>query len=116
QLNAAHNGDFQAMYLGWSGRVDPDGNLHQFTTCAGNLNYGKYCNQQVDDALNAARVKQSVADRKAQYDAAAKILADEDPLLFIYVQPWPFVLSKKVQGFTAYPDGLIRLRDVSVKG
>jgi len=33
ELNAAHSGDFEAMYLGWSGRVDPDGNLHQFNTC-----------------------------------------------------------------------------------
>jgi peptide/nickel transport system substrate-binding protein len=116
QLNAAHNGDFQAMYLGWSGRVDPDGNLHQFNTCAGNLNYGHYCNAEVDKLLDAARVKLTVADRKAQYDAAAKMLADEDPNVYIYVQPWPFVLSKKVQGFTPYPDGLIRLSGVSVKG
>jgi peptide/nickel transport system substrate-binding protein len=116
QLNAAHNGDFQAMYLGWSGRVDPDGNLHQFNTCAGNLNYGHYCNAEVDKLLDAARVKLTVADRKAQYDAAAKVLADEDPNVYIYVQPWPFVLSKKVQGFTPYPDGLIRLSGVSVKG
>ncbi|CAB3760674.1 ABC transporter substrate-binding protein [Paraburkholderia humisilvae] len=116
ELNAAHNGDFQAMYNGWSGRVDPDGNLHQFNTCAGNLNYGKYCNAEVDKLLDAARVKLNVADRKAQYDGAAKILADEDPILYIYVQPWPFVLSKKVQGFTPYPDGLIRLSGVSIKG
>jgi peptide/nickel transport system substrate-binding protein len=116
QLNAAHSGDFQAMYLGWSGRVDPDGNLHQFNTCAGNLNYGKYCNAEVDKLLDAARVKLTVADRKTQYDAAAKLLADEDPNVSIYVQPWPYVLSKKVQGFTPYPDGLIRLRGVSIKG
>ncbi|APR37208.1 ABC transporter substrate-binding protein [Paraburkholderia sp. SOS3] len=116
QLSAAHSGDFEAMYLGWSGRVDPDGNLHQFNTCAGNLNYGKYCNAEVDKLLDAARVKLTVADRKAQYDAAAKVLADEDPNVYIYIQPWPYVLSKKVQGFTPYPDGLIRLRGVSIKG
>jgi peptide/nickel transport system substrate-binding protein len=34
----------------------------------------------------------------------------------LYVQPWPYVLSKKVQGFTPYPDGLIRLRGMSIKG
>ena len=27
---------------------------------------------------------------------------------------WPFVLSDKVEGFTAYPDGMIRLRGVSL--
>ncbi|KKB61446.1 ABC transporter substrate-binding protein [Robbsia andropogonis] len=115
-LNAAHNGDFQVMYLGWSGRTDPDGNLHQFVTCNGNLNYGHYCNAEVDKLLNEARTKQDVASRKPLYDAAQKILADEDPLTYLYYQPWPFALSKKVQGFVAYPDGLIRLRGVSIKG
>ncbi|MGF6597564.1 peptide/nickel transport system substrate-binding protein [Paraburkholderia sp. GAS448] len=114
-LNAAHNGDFEALYTGWSGRVDPDGNLHQFTTCKGNLNYGHYCNGEVDRLLDDARIKTNAADRKPLYDSAAKILADEDPIVYIYVQPWPFVLSKKVQGFTPYPDGLIRLRGVSIK-
>jgi len=57
-----------------------------------------------------------VAQRKPLYDAAQKILADEDPIVYVFYQPWPYVLSKKVQGFTPYPDGLIRLRGVSVKG
>jgi peptide/nickel transport system substrate-binding protein len=115
-LNAAHNGDFEVFYLGWSGRVDPDGNLHQFLTCKGNLNYGHYCNPQVDSLLDQARVKPDVAQRKPLYDAAMKILADEVPIAYLYYQPWPYVLSKKVQGFVPYPDGLIRLRGVSIKG
>ncbi len=53
ELNAAHSGDFEAMYLGWSGRVDPDGNLHQFNTCSGNLSYAHYCNPEVDRLLDA---------------------------------------------------------------
>ncbi|HXZ06593.1 MAG TPA: ABC transporter substrate-binding protein [Paraburkholderia sp.] len=115
-LNAAHNGDFEALYTGWSGRVDPDGNLHQFLTCKGNLNYGHYCNAEVDRQLDDARTRTTAAERKPLYDAAQKTLADEDPIVYIYVQPWPYVLSKKVQGFTPYPDGLIRLRGVSIKG
>jgi peptide/nickel transport system substrate-binding protein len=115
-LDAAHKGDFEVIYTGWSGRTDPDGNLHQFVTCKGNLNYGSYCNAQVDKLLDDARVQPTVALRKPLYDAAQKILADEDPIVYLYYQPWPYVLSKKVQGFTPYPDGLIRLRGVSVKG
>jgi len=114
-LDAAHRGDFEVMFNAWSGRSDPDGNLHQFVTCKGNLNYGSYCNPAVDQLLDDARVKSTVAERKAVYDAAQKILADEDPIVYVYYQPWPFALSKKVQGFTPYPDGLIRLRGVSVK-
>ncbi|HWT36615.1 MAG TPA: ABC transporter substrate-binding protein, partial [Paraburkholderia sp.] len=116
ELNAGHSGDFEAMYTGWSGRVDPDGNLHQFNTCAGNLNYAHYCNQQVDSLLDGARTRLTAAERKTDYDAAGKILADDDPIVYIYAQPWPFVLSKKVQGFTPSADGLVRLRGVSIKG
>ncbi|MFP3551891.1 ABC transporter substrate-binding protein [Paraburkholderia sp. SIMBA_049] len=116
ELNAGHSGDFEAMYTGWSGRVDPDGNLHQFNTCAGNLNYAHYCNQQVDSLLDNARTRLTPAERKTDYDAAGKILADDDPIVYLYAQPWPFVLSKKVQGFTPSADGLVRLRGVSVKG
>jgi peptide/nickel transport system substrate-binding protein len=115
-LNASTKGDFELLYLGWSGRTDPDGNLHQFVTCKGNLNYGRYCNPDVDKLLDDARVKPTVAERKPIYDAAQKILVDEDPIIYLYAQPWPYALSNKVQGFTPYPDGLIRLRGVSIKG
>jgi peptide/nickel transport system substrate-binding protein len=115
-LNVAHTGDYQIIYKGWSGRTDPDGNLHQFVTCKGNLNYGSYCNPEVDKLLDEARTQSDIARRKPLYDAAQKILNDEEPMTYLYYQPWPFVLSKKVQGFIAYPDGLIRLRGVSIKG
>src|SRR3546814_5416495 len=58
----------------------------------------------------------SIADqekRKAVYDEAQTILQDELPSMYIYYQPWPFVVSKKVQGFNPYPDGMIRLGGVS---
>jgi len=69
----------------------------------------------VDKLLNDARQQPDVATRKPLYDAAAKVLADDDSIVYLYTQPWPFVLSKKVVGFKGYPDGLIRLRDVNLK-
>jgi peptide/nickel transport system substrate-binding protein len=114
-LDAAHKGDFEVLYTGWSGRTDPDGNLTIFVSCKGNLNYGLYCNPDVDKQLQDARAKPTPAERKLAYDAAQNTLADDDPLVYIYYQPWPYVLSKKVQGFVPYPDGLVRLRGVSVK-
>jgi peptide/nickel transport system substrate-binding protein len=115
-LDAARKGSFQLLYVGWSGRVDPDGNLHDFVTCKGALNYGRYCNPKVDALLDDARMKTDMAARKALYDSALQILADEQPITYVYYQPWPFALSKKVSGFTAYPDGLIRLRGMNVGG
>jgi len=112
----AQQGNFDAMQIGWSGRVDPDGNIHAFVTCKGNLNDGKYCNPKVDELLNAARRTTDQAKRKDLYDQAQAILEDELPIIYTYYQPWPFVLSKKVKGFTAYPDGMIRLKGMSIEG
>ncbi len=106
-------GNFQVDMRGWSGRVDPDGNIYSFVTCGGALNDSNYCNPEVDKLLKEARTVPDVAKRKAIYDQAQTILQDELPSMYTYYQPWPFVMRKKVQGFTPYPDGMIRLKGVS---
>lgn len=108
-------GNFQAAQIGWSGRVDPDGNLHQFVTCEGALNDSKYCNAQVDELLDKARTTPDVATRQELYDQAQKILQEDLPLIYIYHQPWPFVLAADVEGFTPYPDGMVRLKGVTLE-
>ena len=109
-------GNFDAAQIGWSGRVDPDGNIHQFVTCDGNLNDSKYCNEEVDKNLNEARQVSDQAERKELYDNAQAILQDDLPLVYTYYQPWPFVLAKNVSGFEPYPDGMIRLKGMNVGG
>ena len=37
-LKEAQQGNFEVEQVGWSGRVDPDGNIYSFVTCEGNLN------------------------------------------------------------------------------
>ena len=108
-------GNFEAAMINWSGRVDPDGNIYTFVTCKGNLNDSKYCNEEVDKNLDAARVVNDIEKRKPLYDAAQAILQDDLPLMYTYYQPWPFVLAKNVKGFEAYPDGMIRLKGMSVE-
>ncbi|MBF9234427.1 ABC transporter substrate-binding protein [Microvirga alba] len=105
-------GNFDVNVIGWSGRVDPDGNIHAFVTCKGGLNDGRYCNPQIDTILNEARSITDEVKRKALYDSAQAILLDDLPIIYTYYQPWPFALTKKVDGFKPYPDGLIRLKGV----
>ncbi|WP_392337059.1 ABC transporter substrate-binding protein [Loktanella salsilacus] len=107
-------GDYQASQIGWSGRVDPDGNIHQFVTTDGGINDAGYSNAAVDDALNAARTQADVASRKAQYDAARDVLINDAPLVYLYHESWITALDANIEGYTAYPDGMIRLEGVTL--
>lgn len=108
------SGDFQVGQSGWSGRVDPDGNLHQYVTCEGSLNDAKYCNEEVDRLLNEARTVSDTAKRKELYDQAQAILQDDMPIIHLFYLPWPFAHTAALEGFTPLPDGMIRLENVSL--
>lgn len=107
-------GAYQATQVGWSGRVDPDGNLYGFVVTGAGLNDGHYSNPEVDKLMNAARVSTDEAVRKQSYDAAQKILLDELPIIYLYHPVWLWAYSKNLTGFVPYPDGMIRLQNVAL--
>ncbi|MGD1883283.1 MAG: ABC transporter substrate-binding protein [Paracoccaceae bacterium] len=106
-------GDYTASQIGWSGRVDPDGNNHQFATTDGGINDSKFSDPKMDEVLNTARVAPGIDERKALYDEATAIMLDELNRLFLYHVTWIWAHSAKLQGFTPYPDGMIRLEGVT---
>lgn len=112
-LSQMRGGNFEVAMRGWSGRTDPDGNVYQFLSCKGSQNDGRYCNPEVDKLLDEARTVPDVARRKALYDKAQELLHKDAADVYLYYQPWPFALQKKVQGFVPYPDGMIRLKNVT---
>lgn len=107
-------GDYQASRIGWSGRVDPDGNLHQFVTTGGGINDSGYSNDDVDRLLNGARRSTDVETRKESYHAAGDILNEDLPLVYLYHEVWLWAYESSIEGFTPYPDGMIRLEGVSM--
>lgn len=115
-LKETQQGNFQVSQYGWSGRTDPDGNIHQFVTCKGSLNEPKYCNETVDNLLNEARTLSDTAARKALYDKAQAILLDELPVIYTYHEAWIFAMAAKVTGYVPHPDGMIRIEGMKVAG
>lgn len=109
-------GNYQIARTDWSGRVDPDGNIHQFVTCKGGINDTKYCNPEVDKLLDEARQSTDEAVRKQKYDAATAILNDELPIIYFGHQSWIWAFKKSVTGFVPSPDGMIRLVGVKNAG
>lgn len=108
-------GNYDATQVGWSGRTDPDGNIHSFMTCEGGLNDSKFCSPEIDALLNKARTSTDAAERKVSYDAANAILREELPIIYLYHQTWLWAMSSKIKGFEAYPDGMIRLSGVTME-
>jgi peptide/nickel transport system substrate-binding protein len=107
-LNLAEKGDYQAFLFAWSGRTDPDGNLFNFLSCKGPLNYSGYCNETVDAEIAAARIVDDPAERRARYAKVAEQVLKDRPVIYLYHRRWIYAFTSKLAGFAPYPDGLIR--------
>ena len=55
-LKQAEAGEYQAYLLGWSGRIDPDGNSYVFLKSNAPQNYSAWANAEADKALDDARL------------------------------------------------------------
>ncbi|HWD58214.1 MAG TPA: ABC transporter substrate-binding protein [Stellaceae bacterium] len=115
-LDLASKGNFEAYQIGWSGRTDPDGNIYNFVGCKAPpaLNAAKYCNPEVEAALDAARTASSTEDRMAQYTIVAQHVLADRPIIYLWHQKWLYAMNAKLTGFTPYPDGLIRPQGIAL--
>ena len=105
-------GNFEGSQVGWSGRVDPDGNIHQFLHCEGGLNDGGWCHERTDELLDGARTTNDVDARKDMYDEAREIFDAEQPIIYLYHPSWIWAMDASIEGFVPNPDGMIRLEGV----
>ncbi len=111
-LQAAQRGEFEAYLIGWSGRVDPDGNLASFVTCQGPQNDGRYCNQEIDRLVSEARVVNGVEGRRAIYERIARILLADRQRIYLWHRKNIIAHAATLTGFRPVADGLIRLQGV----
>ncbi|HSC90671.1 MAG TPA: ABC transporter substrate-binding protein [Gaiellaceae bacterium] len=107
-LNQADAGRFETFAVGWSGRVDPDGNIYGFVATPGTLNDSGFSDQKLDFILNNARRSVTQKSRITLYSAAMKIIHRQRPLIYLYHPVNYYGVSKKVSGVKVYGDGLIR--------
>lgn len=113
-LDQMDNKQFQATRLGWSGRVDPDGNIHPLFTTGGSINYG-YSNKEMDALLNKARTTTDQNERKEIYYEAMKFGQEEVPYIFLYHETDYKAFKNYVKGFEHIPDQMMRFKNVSVQ-
>lgn len=113
-LDTQSTGNYEITRSDWSGRPDPDGNVHQFYHSKGGLNDMKYANPEVDRLLDEARAASDPAVRKEKYAEFAAIITDELPIITFGHQSYLYGFNAKLKGFKAYPDAMIRLQDVTL--
>ena len=113
-LNEDDAGKMAAFLIGWSGRVDPDANIHQFQTCSGSLNTTKACDEAIDTMLNRARELTDPAQRAALYrEAIDRFAGQRRNIIYLYHLNYIAGFPKNLKNYKAVPDGLIRLKGVS---
>lgn len=113
-LQASQAGQYQAYLIGWSGRVDIDGNTYAFLHSGQANNASHYANPEVDKLLDEGRSLIDLAKRKAIYDRMWPLLRQDLPLTYLYNPRNIVGLSSKISGFRAVPDGMIRLQGLEV--
>jgi peptide/nickel transport system substrate-binding protein len=104
-------GSFEADLIGWSGRVDPDGDTYTLLGCKSPTNDGRYCGA-AEPFLLAGQADTDQAKRLEDYHKALAIIADDRPIIYLYHPPLIMGMTAKLQGYVFNPDGLIRLRDL----
>jgi peptide/nickel transport system substrate-binding protein len=108
-LSKADAGTYETFQIGWSGRVDPDGDIYQFVHTTGSQNDSGYTNPRLDLILNNARKAATEKARKTLYRAAQQIILNDRPLIYLYHPVTRAALSKSLAGVALYPDTLLRV-------
>jgi peptide/nickel transport system substrate-binding protein len=113
-LQASAHGDYEAYLIGWSGRVDVDGNTYQFLHSGQGNNASHYSNPTADKLLDQGRDMVDLAKRQAVYNQLWPVIRQDLPVTYLYNPRNIVGMSAKVQGFRAVPDGMIRVQGLEM--
>jgi peptide/nickel transport system substrate-binding protein len=113
-LDMADKGQFEAYVLAWSGRADPDGNLHSHLGCKQPLTYSGYCKPEVDELINKSRATVDPSQRLKLFEQIAANVSRDRPIIYIYHRHWLWAYTGKLSGLRTVPDGLVRLQNLKM--
>lgn len=108
-LEETDAGNYETFQIGWSGRVDPDQNIHSFQHSEGSLNITGVDDPQVDSLLEEARVLQDRDERIDLYNQAIDRMNDIRGIIYLYHDVLFLGAADDVVGVEYFGDGLVRL-------
>lgn len=101
-------GKYQVALLGWLNLTDPDHAMYGELHSGQGLNWGKYSNPTVDADLDKGRQAQTLADRNAAYQDAAKQIAADLPYYIISYQGYQVFYNPRIGAVDVDPRGYLR--------
>jgi peptide/nickel transport system substrate-binding protein len=113
-LAAARSGNFDAFLIGWSGRIDPDGDLSDLVTTGGSNNFSGLSDPQLDQLVTQSAASTDVAARRASYTATLQRLQQLRPNIYLYHDSWYLGLSTKLSGVVYQSDAIPRFTTASL--
>lgn len=108
-LDDSDAGRYQAFAVGWSGRVDPDGNISNFQLSQGSQNVSRATDNAIDDLILQARTTNDVNQRKQLYGQIIKATQERNSIIYLYRTKTFVGASKKVGGVSVFADSLLRV-------
>ena len=114
-LKQALAGEFQAFFIPWSGRIDPDGNAYIFLHSGARQNDGGYSNPEADKALEEGRQVSDPAQRKAIYEKLTRIVLNDEPRIYLFHRKLLIAHTTRLEGYRQMADGLVRLIGLKLK-
>src|SRR5258706_2004470 len=98
-------------FVGWSGRLDPDGNTYDFVVTGSPNNDSSYSNLKVDDLMKQQRIQSDSAKRKDLLLQAQQVYTVDEPSPVWYgFGVSPLLTVKALTGMEAYPDRIPRFQ------
>ncbi len=99
---------FAAAVLAWGVGLDPDqySIWHSSQTGPDEFNFVSYKNAEVDALLERGRRSCQQSERKRVYDRLQEILAEDEPLVFLFFRDTLPVVAARVRGIVPGPIGI----------
>jgi peptide/nickel transport system substrate-binding protein len=108
-LEETDAGNYETFQIGWSGRVDPDQNIHSFQHSEGSLNITGVDEPEIDRLLEEARVVQDQAERTDLYGQAIEQMNEVRGIIYLYHDVLFLGAASDVVGVEYFGDGLVRV-------
>ena len=113
-LDEQNQGNFDMLYMGWLGNIDPNDFYYSQHHSDGSSNAQGYSEPEVDRLLDEGRTTTDEEERQRIYDEVATRIADDASYIYLYNPSVIQAYDPALTGYTVRSDRAVRWRDASL--